>query len=272
MTFWTFAAIAWIGVMTWKIVKLAIRNQRTFETDHIDLERETKIRFARDPNLGLDHILLAINFEPNSRHTYKYEALLLMARDELEKGAHNHAASIYANMRLQNQRFALLYAELSSTLEMLSLEEDKYLLDSAQACFDSYAKNRRDAITLLEDRIVNIRRLEGIYVDNEKMIKGLEDFLASAKRYLVKTKGDQTVDHITDFTGMENLEKVSALFEKVVSETEKEHQKADQKSKRSGGASKGKHSVPELTLEPNLSTKKPEEKIEGELQALASGR
>ncbi|MBQ3430191.1 hypothetical protein IJG21_02075 [Candidatus Saccharibacteria bacterium] len=176
-----------------------------------------------------------------------------------------------ADRRLGNTNFQTLidlnaYAKeaLSSIkiyLPALKLDNPNYIIDQLNSFVAVYNKNTQDAIDELRHSKVRKKFVRAIIEDNRRLVKALEELEQSMNKMLARLYDDDNPAHLTDFTAANNLKKISAVFEKVVSEPASVPTEVAVEEKL----------TPKLTLEPFTppAPKKPEEKLESELKTLA---
>lgn len=145
-----------------------------------------------------------------------------------EKGINT---KLYA-LRDQHHHIARLYEELTYVINVMGLSDTSFLKENLQQVFDAYTHNCEDAIacirqcTLGGETNYELAVLDDIATDNEKLLVTLTECCDSVREYSSRITYDDTPVHLTDFTGVHELEKFTKKIRNITETTESEFDRA----------------------------------------------
>ena len=130
-----------------------------------------------------------------------------------------------AELKEQEYEIDYYYDQVVTLLKKIEPERLRHIIDVLQKCLDSYSKNREETVVAIDglsiarisqSREVWFKKIDSILVDNKRILEAVENFCVLVEDFLTRIYGDKMAAHVTDFSGVEELEKLTEVLEKVI--------------------------------------------------------
>ena len=134
-----------------------------------------------------------------------------------------------AELKEQEYEIDYYYDQVVTLLKIIEPERLRYIIDVLQKCLDSYSKNREETVVAIDglsiakisqNREVWSKKIDSILVDNKRILEAVKNFCVLVETFLTRIYGDKMAAHVTDFSGVEELEKLTEVLEKNNSQRE----------------------------------------------------
>ena len=131
-----------------------------------------------------------------------------------------------AELKEQEYEIDYYYDQVVTLLKIIEPERLRYIIDVLQKCLDSYSKNREETVVAIDglsiakisqNREVWSKKIDSILVDNKRILEAVKNFCVLVETFLTRIYGDKMAAHVTDFSGVEELEKLTEVLEIVIS-------------------------------------------------------